>query len=456
MKRLIFFVVVVSVFVLSLISFAQDVKKLSLEECIKIALENNSQLRNAARDIKYAGAEILTSRAALLPSLDAYFSSGRYIQGERKRKADVPIGVDSLSGSILYEQKDIIQAKVERNSHYASVQLSQNIWDWGRSWYYLSQTKLAKKNMEFTYLDKHNFVVYNVNEKYFALLKALKLREVYEEAVIRSEEQLKKIESMYEIGAKALSDVYKAKVALGNDRIFLINQKNEIINAYANLANSIGLDPSIEIEVEDIDVKMPPIVHSIDDAVAISLQKNADLKKFELNVKNYKYGKRMAQLAYLPTVGGMIRYSRDNEYFDRVYNKNLNEDYSISLGVQVNLNIFRGFADKAVYNKQCILFEKAIEDLNEKKRLLKAVVVYAFNILNANKEIADITQENLESANEDLRLAQERYKIGAGTLLEVIDAQLAVTQGKSALVSAKYDYQIALSYLNYVIGSKTQ
>ena len=73
--------------------------------------------------------------------------------------------------------------------------------------------------------------------------------------------------------------------------------------------------------------------------------------------------------------------------------------------------------------------------------------------MKANKEIAEINRTNLESANEDLRLAQERYKIGAGTLLEVIDAQLAVTQAKSTLVNAEYNYQIALSYLKLLINA---
>ena len=76
----------------------------------------------------------------------------------------------------------------------------------------------------------------------------------------------------------------------------------------------------------------------------------------------------------------------------------------------------------------------------------------AFNILKANKEIVEINAANLESAQEDLRLADERYKIGAGTLLEVIDAQLALTQAQSTLVSAKYNYQIASTYLKYIMN----
>lgn len=454
MKRLIWLLLLIvsSTFLVQSSAFSQESKQLSLKECIDIALESNSQLKNAERDIELADVDITTTRAALLPNINARFSSGRYIQGQRQRKTDVPVGIDPETGDILYEQKDIIQGKIERNSHYAMVQLDQRLWDWGRSWYRLAQTKLLRKSQEFTLTERTNFVIYNVQEKYFELLKAIKLGTVYEEAVKRSEEQLNRIQSMYDIGSVALADVYKARVALGNDKINLINQKNTIVLSKTNLATAMGIDPATPIDIEEMEAENLTIPYTFDNALETSLEQNPDLKNFELNVKNYKYAKRIAKLAYLPELSGNVRYSRDNEYFNRVYNKNLDENYTVSLGLQLDLNIFNGFADKAEVSRQSINYAKAQEDLNEKKRLLKADVTQAFNVLKANKEIVEINEINLKSAQEDLRLAEERYKIGAGTLLEAIDAQLAVTRAQSTLVSAKYNYHIASTYLKYIMN----
>ncbi len=435
------------------LAFGQAGKKLSLDECIEIALKNNSQLKNAERDIDLARTDIISARSALLPTIDASFMSGRYIQGPRLRKYDVPVGIDTLTGNILYEQKDISQSKTERNSHRASVELSQNVWDWGKSWNRLSQAKLQRQNAEYNLISRRNTVIYNVQEKYFELLKAIKLGKVYEEAVKRSEEQLNRIQSMYEIGSVALADVYKAKVALGNDQINLINQNNTIVIARANLNQAMGIDPSSPTEVQEIESSQLVMPFTLESALGLSLEKNPELKSYELHVKNYHYARRNAQLAYLPTLNAYLSYSRDNEYFDRVYNRKLDENYVASLGLQMNLNIFKGFADQAELNRQTINRAKAEEDLIEKRRLLKVEVTQAFNVLRANREIIAINQTNLEAANEDLRLAQERYKIGAGTLLEVIDAQLAVTQAKSTLVSAEYNFQIALSYLKLLVNA---
>lgn len=455
MKRVLY---LIALFLLAstAVSWAQQGKKLSLDECIQIALDKNSQLKNAARDIKLAEVDVTKSRSALLPYIDATFSSGKFIQGQRLRKTDVPVGIDPATGKILYEQKEIIQSKVERNSHRASVQLTQNLWDWGRSWFQLTQANLLKQSKELALHDRRNYVIYNVEEKYFELLKAIKLGQVYEEAVKRSEEQLNRTKSMHEIGSVALADVYKAQVALGTDQINLINQRNSILIAQANLNNAMGLDSGSPIEIEDIAIETLSLPYTFDNALEMSLQRNAELKMFELNVKNYAYGRKIAQLAYLPTVGGALTYSRDNEYFTRVYNKKLDENYSATIGLQVDLNIFKGFADKAEVTRQSVSYAKAQEDLIEKKRLLKTDVTQAFNILKANKEIAEINAINLEAANEDLRLAQERYKIGAGTLLEVIDAQYAVTQARSTWVTARYNYQIALAFLKSLMNALEQ
>ncbi|MDZ7356568.1 MAG: TolC family protein, partial [candidate division KSB1 bacterium] len=147
----------------------QPGKKLSLDECIEIALKNNSQLKNAERDIALSGADITTARSALLPNIDASFSSGRYIQGPRLRKYDVPVGIDTLTGNIIYEQKDISQSKTERNSHRASVELTQTVWDWGKSWNRLTQARLMQDNAEYKLIGQRNSVIYNVQEKYFEL-----------------------------------------------------------------------------------------------------------------------------------------------------------------------------------------------------------------------------------------------------------------------------------------------
>ncbi len=435
---------------------AQDRKVLSLDDCIKLALENNSQLKNKKRDVQLAGTDVTLARSSLLPVINSTFGSGKFIQGERRRIGDVPVGIDTLTGEVIYEQKTFVQNKIERNSHYAYITLNQTLWDWGRNWRSLKQADLGKQSALLSLLSTEHTVVYNVKQAYFELLKAIKLGDVYKEAVKVSEEQLKRTEVMHELGSVALADVYKAKVQLGNDQVNLITQKNVIIKAKNDLIYALGLEPDTDIEIESIDPDMALLPISRKEALTAAVQRNPDLKYYQLNIDNYHHEKKKAQIAFLPRISGSISYSRDNELFNRVYNKNLNQDYSVRLGVQLDLNIFKGFADRAELQRQTLNYEKAREDYIDQQRQLKANVTQAYLNVKAYQEIAEINETNLEAASEDLRLAQERYKIGAGTLIEVINAQLAMTQARSNLVAAKYNARIARAYLELLMSASVK
>jgi outer membrane protein len=445
----IIFILIFSFFISNSLCFSQEKKKLSLKDCIEVALKNNSQLRNGEMDVQLANADIATARSFILPDISSTFYTGRSIDGDQTRIGRVQLE-DSLGAKYFVQQEYLIKGS-ERNDYYFRVQLTQNIWDWGRSFYSIRQAKLGKKSAKLSLLSLQNTVIYDVKQRYFELLKAIKLGEVYEEAVKRSEEQLKRTEIMHQIGSVALADVYKARVTLGNDQINLITQKNLIIEAEANLNHALGLDPESSIRIEEGEEIFSTTKYTLEDALKISSEKNPELKKYELKIQNHKYEKRKANLAFLPTINGSASYSRYNELFDRVY-KGLNQNYSVSVGAQIDLNIFKGFADKTEVQRQSLNYSKAQEDYYERKRVLKAQVIQAYLSLKAYKEISEINDTNLVSAEEDLRLAQESYKIGAGTLLELIDAQLAVTQARSTLVRAKYNTQIALAYLESLMS----
>jgi outer membrane protein len=430
---------------------AQENKVYSLTDCIQMALKNNSQLRNSHTEVDIAKTNVVEARSALLPSLSTSLSAGRWIQGDVKRVGDVP-RVDSLTGQIIYEQREYIQAKTERNSYSANANLNQLLWDWGRSWASLKQAGLGKQSAEFTLITIKNSVVFDVKQKYYELLKAKELEDVYQQAVKASEEQLKRTEVMQQIGSVALTDVYKARVKLGTDQSNFITQQNLVIKAKADLNNSLGVDPELPIDIEGMEPIDVSGKYTLANAMDVSLQKNPELRTYELNINSYGYGKHQARTAFLPAFYGGVSYSRSNEQFGRVLNKQLDRDYTMTIGMQMDLNIFNGFADKAKLDRQTLNYKKAEETLVEQKRLLKAQATQAFLNLKANKEIAEINRMNLASAEEDLRLATESYKIGAGTLLEVIDAQLAVTRAKSILISAQYDTQVALAYLEMTMG----
>ncbi|MBC7186870.1 MAG: TolC family protein [Calditrichaeota bacterium] len=425
----------------------------TLEDCVALALEKNAGVRKAEFGVDLAEATVLGTWSGLLPHVNASFASGRFIQGDRIRKMDVPVGYDPQTGQVIYEQREIVQKGVERNSHYARLSVAQNLFDWGRSISLLQQARSRQQAAEQAFIAAQQAVVLDVYTKYFALLKATKLLEVYREALQSAEEQLRRTQSMFELGAAAQGDVYKARVTVGEAKINVISQENEVRAAKGNLNVAMGRDPEAELSVVEVEAAETPFPYTREQVLEVALQNNPELRELRQSLEAARLGVRAAKLAYLPTFSLGLTYSRDNEFFDKVYSKDLNRDYYLSLGMQVDLNLFRGFADKAAVEREAASYRSVQEEHADKLRQLALRVNQAFLYLEAVQEIARINRDNLLAAEEDLRLAEERYRVGSGTLLEINDARVAVTRAKQIVIGAKYDSQVARATLEALMGS---
>lgn len=438
--------------VLPIVALAQQDEIFSLDDCIQMALKNNSQLRNAARQTNLAATNVVTARSNVLPRINSSFSFGRYISGPRTRLMDVPVGFDPLTGKVIYEQREIIQSSTERNNYGARVSLSYNLFDFGQSWYRISQARASAVAADDEYEATRQSVILTVKQRYFELLKAQELVQVYELAVDAAERQLERTQAMYELGSVAQADVYKARVNLGQQQISLINQKNLVEVAKANLNAAMGRDPALPIYVMELEPAQDSLSYSLEEAIQIALERNPQIRAAKSRLRANKLGIRVAQTNFLPTVGLSVSYSRDNEFLNRVFTRHLDRDYNVIVGLSVGFNVFNGLADKAELDRQHTNYLIAEENLEETKRNVVAEVKRAYLNLQAYRDIARLNQENLRSAEEDLRLAEERYRLGSGTLLEVIDAQVALTRARATYVSSRYDALIARAQLEAAMG----
>jgi len=425
---------------------------LSLNDCIKIALKNNSQLKISERNVDLSVMDKMIARAYLLPTISTSFGSGKYIQGERVLQTDVPVGINPETGQMIYEQKQIIQDRVERNSHSASISLYQNIFDFGRSIYSIKQANAMNRAAESSLLSTRQSVILNVKTNYYNLLKAMKLQKVYEDAVELSEAQVKRVESMVEVGSASKAEWYQARVSFGENLRNLITQKNMVSMARADLNNALGRNPNTPFEIqEDAGEAIHPD-YDFETAVETALKNNPEIKSALQELRATSYGIRVAQSRYLPNIGVQARYSRNNDDIGRVYSPELNRDFSVTMGIGLDLNIFNGFADHAAVQKADLNSQIAQERFAESQRVLIATVKQHFLSLQALKDIIEINQENLEAAEENLRLQQERRRVGAGTELEVSEAQVRVTEAQSTLVRAEYDSKIVKAQLEATMG----
>jgi len=440
MKLFLLWIMVVVILIPCMGLTQESQQPLSLEDCIQIALENNSQLKISESQLQIANKDYKSSYSNILPSVNLSSQMRKYERGPSFYIGDVFIGPSSPA-NVLTKGED----------YGLGFSVSQNIFDGGYWWNNIRKTKSDKKSQEYAHLSQKQLTIVMVHEGYFTLLKAVKLLEVDDQAVRRSQEQLERTEAQFQLGAVAKVDVFQARTNLGNDRIEYLTQKNTVEKAKQDLNLILGRDPQEPIEIET-DFSMETQDTTLNAMFEQALANNPDLKRTEQDLKSAKLQTKLAVSNFIPSVGGFYSYSRTVPDFNDLYKDFLNREYYWSLGLQLRWNLFNGFSDFLNVQKSKINEKIVREQVDDTKRNIMSIIKSLVDNLESYREIIEINKENLESAREQYRLAQERYRVGSGTALEVREAQVGLTRAEQILVSAENNAMITYAQLREALG----
>ena len=430
---------VVIVFTIILLSISLTLSQnevLSLEDCIKIALENNSQLRISKYLKRSAEHDELASYSGILPTIDL---SGYYSEYER--------------GETYYIQSTKIPTPLpgESGQNYSfDLSLNQNVFDGGIWWNRIKQAKSDNQAQLYSYINQRNSIIETVQQRYYELLKEKKLLYVYKLAIDRSKSQLVKTEKMFELGSAAKVDVFRARVNLGTDSIAYLTQRNTVILSKHNLNIAIGRNPGEEIIISE-QFELDENLVDLDSLIELANRNNPDLIKTNYDVKSAVYNKKMAYGQLFPKIGLFVNYSRRVPDFSVLYD-DFDREYTFTYGIGIRFNLFRGFQDYVDIQKSKLNEKYYQETQIETKRNLESSVRQFYDNYKSLLEIIEINQGNLEASREEYRLAEERYKLGAGTALELREAQVNLTRAEQTLVAAQYNARITQARLEKAFG----
>jgi outer membrane protein TolC len=440
------------IFLFTVWSFAQEPENefLTLEDCIEIALTNNSLLKSAQYNRDMSEMDVRGSYSGILPRVDFSISKGERVIGQSEYLSDEPVGIDSTTGQVIYEQRVRKISKSTRKTNSADLTVSQTLYNGGIWWNQIRQARAINRSSDYFLDSQENFVILSVQQSYFDLLKQIKLLEANEVAVARSQAQLDRAEKMFELGATARVDVYRAKVNLGNDRIAMLTQRNTVEQSEKQLNLAMGRDPLTPLTI-DASLDLPSSLPTMDELLETAIENQPMLRKYEEDIRTRRLSTEMAKGIMHPRLSIYYNYGRFNENFEELYT-DLNQNYQSTYGVQLSFNIFNGFSDYADIQKAKINQKAAMEDKEEYKRTLISNIHQYYTNYKSYLEIIVINEENLEAAKEDLRLAEERYQIGAGTALEVREAQVNLARAEQTLIAAQYNARITLAQLDDQLG----
>ena len=400
--------------------------ELSLDESVALALKNNPTVKMAEKDQEnYAGA-LASTKAGQWPQLNA-------------KHIDKESNVLTSTGRKFGREYD------------NSVGLSWNLYTGGAVEAQIGQAKIALDNSKLSYANALQQIKLSATTAYFSLLEARNMVTLDQEAVDRLEAHLKNVQLQFDVGTVAKTDVLRSQVELANAKQTLIKAQNSYDVAVAQLNNVIGMPLGTEIKLKEELQYQPYSGGTLDDSIQYALTKRPDVLQTTANIESNKKALDAARAGYRPTVGVAASQGwTDNE----LPGTDVNSGWSATL--TTSMNVFdAGLTDGKVKSAKAGL-GKAEEQARQTQDSARLEVRQAYlNMVAAEKQI-ETSKVAVDQAEEDYKIAQVRYSAGVGTNLDVMDAQVSLTQAKTNYIQALYDFNTSKANLQKAMGVPVQ
>jgi len=281
---------------------------------------------------------------------------------------------------------------------------------------------------------------------YYNVLQAKSLRDVAKQAVDDFSAHLTEVKHHFDVGNVPQSDVLQTEVRLANAKNSLIKAETATTMARYKLNKVIGLDLTNDTQMEN-PTSYEPYTPTLEESLTTAFKNRPELKQAKLKIEMAKDKIKIAQSDSLPTVSAVA-----TEDISDTSPSTSKHSTSWTVGINVSYNVFDNGVTKAKT-------KEALTDLtvaNEQKRQLEDLITLetsnAFlNVKEATERIAN-NQVAVNQSSRDYAMAQERYNAGIGTNLDVMDAEVAMTQAKTNYILAIYDFNNSRAQLSKAMG----
>lgn len=408
---------------------------LLLEDCINISINNKISIKNNQYDLEITRQKLKESYGRILPSLSL---------NSNLNQSEVYIEESSYNSSEFESPSNYFY-------HSLGLSLSQNIYNGSIWWNTIKKSKNNIKIIEQLNRQKLINIILEVMVSYYNYLKSVQILEVSNSSLLSAKKQLILIQKKFELGSAKTTDLLKAKVRIGQIEIQRINNTSTLEIALRNLINSMGIiDKKMNFEIMDDKrslSKIPDIKHSL----IYLKENNPSILVKQHQLLNAEYSKKLAKGAKLPRIRLTASYNTHLNGINLI-DKAWPEDGQLSTAISINLPIYSGnILSSRIKQTHFNILKEEIEYTELIQNFSVRLENYIDRLNNYN-EILIIYNTMLESAEEDLKLIQEKYTLGSASILELLDAQTSSISAKSALISIKYDALIEEAQINALLG----
>jgi outer membrane protein len=313
------------------------------------------------------------------------------------------------------------------------------------------ELEAAKLNLEKAKQD----IVLDAIDLYYAVLKAKALLKVREDNLEYNKKLFETIQERNKLGVVAIADVYTQQVQFGNAQLFVIQAENGYQNAVSTLLNFLSLDVLEEYEFENpfgttADQNYDNLMSEFTDIATMvdeAFKYRFDYMSQQLAVNSAEKGVGIAYGGLFPRLSGNYGFRTSALTTDDLFD---NRTYSV--GLTLSLPIFSNWNTENQIQFAKVQEKNAYEDLYALERFIKIEVKQGYLNLLASKKGLEVSNSTVQAASENRRVNTERYNLGSGTILDVLQSDKDYTDALSSMIEATYAFFILVDDLKNKLG----
>jgi len=408
---------------------AQQVE-VTLPEAITRALQVQPLMVQARGEQRTAGAERLAALGAFLPSLTASYTAARRWDSDVQR-------IDPATG----------QPVQPVYVHTPGLAASLELFDGLRRFNSLRQKNASLEAAEAGVVNQRFAVILATKQAFYTALANGALVTVAEAQVRRAAQQLQISVEKLRAGSATRSDSLRSTVEYGNARITLLRARANLATAQASLGRQVGVDVPVRAAP---DTALP----SLPDTAALragAVERAPEVERATAQARAAQADLGATRSQYLPTLTLSYSDQRQGTQWPTFPTFNgFSENYTWSFRAEWQL--FNRFARENNQVASAVRRDNAAATAANTRRDVNARLTQQLAAIATSYEQIGIARDNVAAATEDLRVQNERYRVGAATILDLLTSQTALTQAEQNLVQARFDYLIARAQVEALLG----
>ena len=414
---------------------AQEV--LTIEEAMKIALENNFDIKIASNNLTIDKTNVAAGNAGMLPKVTATLVDANSIQNSSQTRQDG-------TTTALDDAKN--------NSLNYGVGLDWTIFDGFKMFSRLEQLKELQKLGEAELKRTLILKISAVNAVYFDLVQQQQQLAALDTTIVISNQRLTLAQNRFSIGKASKLEVLNAQVDLNTDKVTLLRQKEYYANRKIALNQILARDSNVNFKVVDKVTVNDKLILS--ELMTLAEKQNPQLEAQIINKRVSELELKQIKGERYPTVSVNTGYN----FFESQSSLGFTSEASakgLNYGFRASLNLFDGLAQNRNEKIAKIQVENAEIAIEQQNLLLNSEVSIAFQTYLTNLELIDLEETNEAIAKQNLNITVDKFRIGTINTLEFRTAQLNYINAKVRYSNAQFQAKLSEIALQELAGNIT-